>query len=416
VSRKLLVFALVAGAVSLLGTAMTVPVAGAASSSKSVITIGYITSETGVASSTFADGAAGAQARVDLQNAQGGVNGHKLKLVVEDDQSSPTEHVTAAQDLVQSKGAFGIIDLSPFAFVAAKYLHQEGIPVTGYALDASWGEQPNSNMFSFDPPTLTPFNGLYYNYLSGIAKFLKQQGVTKMAGLSYSISPSGAGNQATQLLTAMARIGVPTCYNNASISFGAVDFTAAALSIKSLGCNGINAPFVDSSDVALSNAIKQAAIKAVQYYYEGYDQGVLSNPSAVAALDGDYFPSGLNFITPNAATQAMLNALTKYDSHYKKGDIPDLGLFGSYTAADLMIYGLQHAGQTPTRRGFMTNLRRTKSYTASGLYTSTPISFQGFGTAKMFPKDECSYYVQLKGSKFVLANGGKQICAPLSSF
>ncbi|HUZ09672.1 MAG TPA: ABC transporter substrate-binding protein, partial [Acidimicrobiales bacterium] len=77
--------------------------------SKSTITIGYVTDLTGVASSTFADGAGGARARVDLQNAQGGVNGHKLKLVVEDDQSSPTVNKTASQDLVQNKGAFGVI-------------------------------------------------------------------------------------------------------------------------------------------------------------------------------------------------------------------------------------------------------------------------------------------------------------------
>ncbi len=35
---------------------------------------------------------------------------------------------------------------------------------------------------------------------------------------------------------------------------------------------------------------------------------------------------------------------------------------------------------------------------------------------KMLPKQACSYYVQLKGSKFVLANGGKILCAPLQGY
>ena len=42
----------------------------------------------------------------------GGVDGHQLKLVAEDDQSSPTVNNTAGEDLVTNKGAFGIIDFS----------------------------------------------------------------------------------------------------------------------------------------------------------------------------------------------------------------------------------------------------------------------------------------------------------------
>src|SRR5580700_2584514 len=93
-----------------LPTAIASTPAGAASkTSLAPITIGYIGDLTGVAASTFEDGPGGAQARVDYQNAHGGVNGHKIKLVVLDDQSNPTSFQTAAQALVQSKGALGII-------------------------------------------------------------------------------------------------------------------------------------------------------------------------------------------------------------------------------------------------------------------------------------------------------------------
>ncbi len=70
---------------------------GAATSNNSPIVLGYIGDLTGVAASTFADGPAGAQARIDLQNAEGGVDGHKLKMVVADTQSSPTLAATAAE-------------------------------------------------------------------------------------------------------------------------------------------------------------------------------------------------------------------------------------------------------------------------------------------------------------------------------
>jgi ABC-type branched-subunit amino acid transport system substrate-binding protein len=45
------------------------------------VKIGLITSVTGASSSTFGDTAQGAQARFDVQNANGGVNGRKLDLV-----------------------------------------------------------------------------------------------------------------------------------------------------------------------------------------------------------------------------------------------------------------------------------------------------------------------------------------------
>ena len=60
---------------------LTVVGTQAASAAGSPIVIGYISDQTGVASSTFADGQGGAQARIDAQNARGGVNGHELVLV-----------------------------------------------------------------------------------------------------------------------------------------------------------------------------------------------------------------------------------------------------------------------------------------------------------------------------------------------
>jgi branched-chain amino acid transport system substrate-binding protein len=133
---------------SLVGVFTALWATPASASSKSPIIIGYITDETGAASSTYINAVQGAQARIDAQNAVGGVNGHKLELVAEDDQSTPTGNSTAAHLLV-SKGAFGIIEDNSGAFGSSTYLHQEGIPVVGASVDGpEWGEQPNTNMFS----------------------------------------------------------------------------------------------------------------------------------------------------------------------------------------------------------------------------------------------------------------------------
>lgn len=124
--RALCCAATLTGAIALLVTSFSG--VSAAASNRSTIVIGYITDLTGVASSTFADGAGGAQARIDAQNAAGGVYGHKLKLVVEDDQSSPTLNQTAAQELVSVDNAFGIINFRPSCTVATSTSRSKVFP------------------------------------------------------------------------------------------------------------------------------------------------------------------------------------------------------------------------------------------------------------------------------------------------
>jgi hypothetical protein len=282
--------------------------------------------------------------------------------------------------------------------------------VTGYGIDGpEWADQPNTNMFDVVPPNLGPINGVTYTY-SGTANFLKKMGVTKFAILGYGISPSSTAGVKAEVYT-VQQAGIANCYENLAVPFGGVDFTADVLAIKGAGCDGLATSFVDASDIAMAQAVKNAGLSMkVQLYSEGYDNAVLDSPTARAAIDGDYFATGINFTTPDAATKTMLNALKKYDNGFT--GIPDLGLFSGYLATDLMIYGLEHAGKSPTQAAFISNMRKVSGYTAGGILSS-PTTFQHFGTAGMLPKTACGWYVKLVGSKFEVYNGGKTICGKL---
>ena len=269
------------------------------------IKLGYITSETGIAASSFKGGEAGAIARIDLQNAQGGVDGRKIVLVTADDGTIGPK--AAAQQMVENQGVFGVIDLSAFVVGAAPYYQQEDVPVTGAGIDGpEWGQQPYTNMFSFGPATYTPFGGKYYTYDS-VAMFLKSLGVTKLAAFSYGISESSIqSNKST--LQAAAAYGISNCYEDNSVGFGQVAFTTESLAVQRAGCNGIISTMVDASDVGFSAALKEAGVSAKQFYYTGYDQSVLDDSNASTALDGDYFSAAPDFTDPNAGTQGMLAA------------------------------------------------------------------------------------------------------------
>ncbi|HLG67258.1 MAG TPA: ABC transporter substrate-binding protein [Acidimicrobiales bacterium] len=392
-------------ALSLSGTFFTgIVTASSASAAASPITVGFISDLTGVASSTFADSAGGIRARFDLQNAHGGVNGHKLRLIVEDDQSSPTTYLTAAEDLVSNKHAQIVVSDSSFTYGGARYLNQQGIPVIGAGFDGTeWTTY--DNMFSWLVLEDSPIKGVYYSD-NGNGRLLKSVGVTKLAGLGYGIGFSSPESIRATFAGA-APLGVRNCYENLSVPFGGVDFTADVLQIKNAGCNGVVGSFVDTSDVALSQAVKNAGLNAKQLYFTGYDQSVLDSASAKAAMEGDYFRAQVNYTSPNAATRAMMNTLKKYDPSYS-GGIPDFGLQVAYLGADLAIQGLRVSGKNPTAQSIIAHMRKIKAYDAGGILPG-PTPMTGFGTPNLVPKKVCNYYMQLQNGQFHVV-GGKAVC------
>jgi branched-chain amino acid transport system substrate-binding protein len=375
-----------------------------------------ITALTGVTSSNEQDTPQGALARIEAQNAAGGVNGRKIQLVTEDDQSTVAGDATAARVLVQQKGVFAVIGYSSFLFASTKYLQQQGVPVTGTAFDGpEWGMEPYSNMFSANPPASTPYNGLFYTWDS-TGKFFKQVGVTKLSGYAYGISPS-ATNAIKGTFAASAPHGVAQCSANYSVPFGTVDFTADALALKSAGCDGAVTAFVDSSDLAFATSVKQSNNTAVKILnYTGYDQQTLATAATRAAYSGVYFSSQIFFNKSNSAVAQMYSNMEKYIPHFNPNTIPDFGLFGGYLSADLMIKGLEAGGQNLTRQSFINNLRQVTGYTAGGLLPS-PTPFSPFGTPEMLPETYCTYYIQLQGDNFVsVGPGGTAICGSKLSF
>jgi branched-chain amino acid transport system substrate-binding protein len=380
-----------------------------ASSSKAPILLGFVTDETGSASSTYTDAFDGAEARIDAQNAIGGVNGHKLVLVEEDDQSTPTGNLTATQ-LLLSKGVFGIIEDNSGTFGSAHLLHQDGIPVVGPALDGpEWGQQPNTNMFSVTGIGTTTINGYNYTY-SSTGPQLKALGVTKLAQVVFN-APSAINAAETIFATAKSS-GISKCLDSL-VPPGNADFSPVVLQMKNLGCNGVEVLSVLSTCVALAQDLKQANMNNVKLVCAtGYDQNLLSQPTALAAMQGTFTGAGINVLAKNPPppVKLFLDRLDKYTTF--PGGIPNPEVDYAYEGADVMINGLEHAGATPSRAAFIKYLRGVSDYTVEGLLT-TPIIFSHFGTAGMFPKQECAPILEIEGKSYVPYDHGKEICGNL---
>jgi ABC-type branched-subunit amino acid transport system substrate-binding protein len=341
---------------SLLATATT-----PAAASPAPITIAYITDLTGEGASENASSPAGFDARIALQNAEGGVNGHKLVGLVIDDQTSPSDIATAVQE-ADSK-AFGIVSQSPLFFLAAKYPNQQGVPVTGtYDDGPEWGTQPNTNMFASDEGSVDP----KYPVNTQIGDFLKAHGGTVLGSYGYGISPSSsraAEATADSFQHAGGKVGVL----NTTVPFGSVAFTSDALVAKEKGVNAMVPAMDANSNYALAQALQQAGVKLkATLYATGYQPDVIHSP-AWSTLQGAYFLSPFRpWALPNAGTQQMQAAMEKY-AHFTKSQFPTFGQYEAWAGADLMIKGLQMAGANPTRAAVIKDLRGLKSYNANGL-------------------------------------------------
>jgi branched-chain amino acid transport system substrate-binding protein len=367
--------------------------AAPASASPAPITIAYISSITGPGGSQDGTSPAGFKARIAMQNAQGGVNGHKLVPLVIDDQTNPSNIATAVQSAI-SKGAFGIVSQSPLFFLAAKYPHQAGMPVTGsYDDGPEWGTQPYTNMFASDNGSVDP----KYPVNNQIAKFIKAHGGTNLGAYGYGISPSSS-RAAIGVSRAFTSVHGKTGVLNTSVPFGSVDFTSDALTAKQKGVNAIVPALDGNSNYALATALKQAGVKTKAVVFAtGYGPAVVKSP-AWNNVQGAYFLSLFRpWTLPNAGTRQMQAAMEKYE-HFSKTDFADFGQSEAWAGADLMIKGLQMAGANPTRAKVIADLRHLKSYNDNGMLPITLNYTNNFGHD---PAQECAWFVKATKSGFV---------------
>jgi branched-chain amino acid transport system substrate-binding protein len=355
--------------------------------------LAFVTSLTGPGSPEFTTAPAGFYARLDEQNAEGGVNGHKLVPLVIDDQTSPTTVVTGVQDAL-SKGAFGIVSDSALFFLAAKYPQQQGVPVTGGFFDGpEWGQQPYTNMFAADNGSVDP----KYPVNTVLGTFMRQHGGTVIGSYGYSVSPSSsraADATARSFQMAGGTVGVL----DTSVPFGGVDFTSAALIAKQKHVDALDGNMDNNSNYALATAVGQTGVKLkVIFFPTGYEPGVIHSP-VWQSVQGGYFGTQFRpFSVPNSGTQQMASALQRYQ-HFTTGQFPTFSQYEAWAGADLMIKGLELAGKNPTHATVIKDLRGVTAYNVNGLLANSINYSTIFGHD---PPEARLWFLQAQSTGFV---------------
>jgi len=363
-------------------------------------TVGVVIDETGVAASNN-KGYAAFKARIDAQNDAGGVFGRKINIVFEDGQSAATPNLTAVQKIVLTANPFVMVDDSYALSSSYRYLVQQKIPtVTGGYDGPEYADAGNEYLI----PMLVGNIGTPYPPVNTIvANFMKQQGVTKGAGLGYSISPSSS-DAAKATVSALTYVGLPGGYVNTSIPFGGENVGSVILDMKHQGVDGGYLAMDNNTNFAVANAALQNGLtfKAL-VMATGYDQTLLSNPTTVSTAEkGNVFIAS-NFVPYEAATPGvtrMQNVFQKY-LNIPPTQHPIFGYWIGYSDAQLLIDGLMAAGRNPTRQGFVDAVRSFDNWNDDGLFCSG-LSFTMATYGETNTKDTCSYIIKVQNGQFVV--------------
>jgi branched-chain amino acid transport system substrate-binding protein len=392
------------------GAALSVSVvlagtAGAQSAAPGVtdkdITVGYITSETGAAASIYSKSQKACQARVDAQNAKGGVNGRKIKLESRDDKSAG--NLTAAQDLVQNSNAFMVVDNSALAFLSYRYLLDAGVPMIGPGFDGTYYfDKGNENIIS-GVGNQASLPGLTYDTP---IRVMKRLGAKKVASIGYGVSPSSSEAATLTSDVAAPALGLKGVYVNNTLDFGSTDVGPVVLGIKNSGADGAYLPLNADTNFAIVQGLQQNGVDMkANVLATGYGQALLDQPVAKTMTPADVIIVGFRPMElKNAAVKDFQANLKKYAG---LNEIPDLGMYTGYINCDMMIKGLEAAGKNPTRASFVAGVRGLKNYDGAGL-TCQPLTLSAERYGKVDPT-ACTWMLGVKNGKFVVLNGGKPI-------
>jgi branched-chain amino acid transport system substrate-binding protein len=358
------------------------------------IKIGYIYSKTGVAGSNYLNSDKGCEARVGRENASGGVNGRKVEVEYLDDQSSGA-NLTGAQDLVQNKHVFMVVNNSSFAFLTYRWLKDNGIPAVNGGVDGTYYGEPGNEGIINPLGNVVSANGVTWDL---IPKVFKKMGATKVAALGYGISPSSSAAAENLNKFGVPAVGLQAVYTNTTVDFGSTDVGPLVLGIKNSGADAMYLPMVASTNVAIVQGLAQNGVKMKSSILAtGYGQALIDQP--VSQTFGPEVLLSTGFAPVESKTKATKRFVSDLKKYADFTEIPDFGVYTGYITCDLAILGLKNAGNPPTRSAFAPNLRKLGTYDQAGLSCQpVDISLATYGQAS---KTGCGWFVQVKNGKFV---------------
>ena len=211
--------------ISLTGAALSQP--AAAASAKAPINIGDIASLTGPEASSIDQTTEVLQAWAKEVNAKGGLQGHKVNLIVKDDGYNPTTSLSQVEGMVTGSHIVALVDNSDVDTSWYKYVEQQKVPVIGGQTE----DGPYENADFFDPGSTFDDFPLGEAYLAKLVH-------SKASADLYCAEVALCTEALAPLKADLPKFGSKMVYSTA-ISFAAPSYAAQCLAAKQAGATSM---------------------------------------------------------------------------------------------------------------------------------------------------------------------------------
>jgi branched-chain amino acid transport system substrate-binding protein len=315
---------------------------------------------------------------IDEVNQQGGINGRKLEMVMEDTESNPTKAVVALKKVLEAQDVVAIIGptLTGTAMAMRGFIEKEKIP----AFMHSGGDVILLAPLDKKNPKSLPkwtFKSPYKaaDAMGKICQYMSKHGIKK---IGFIYSNEGFGKDGLRNVKVQApKYGVEIVAEEA-FQPKDVDMTAQLTRINAKGVDGIIAWTVGPAMGIIAKNVKQLGIKAPLFECHGSGDPIFWKVAGEAG-EGVMMPSTKIVVgdqLPDSDVQKK--KILDYVKAYKEKFHREPGTMVAYgaDAAFIVINAIKQVG--PDRAKIRDAIENTKGYVGlSGIYNISPKDHNG---------------------------------------
>jgi branched-chain amino acid transport system substrate-binding protein len=315
---------------------------------------------------------------IDEVNQQGGINGRKLEMVMEDTESNPTKAVMALKKVLESEDVVAIIGptLTGTAMAMRGFIEKEKIPAFMHSggdvilLAPLNKKDPNSRpKWTFKSPYKAA------DAMGKICQYMSRHGIKK---IGFIYSDEGFGKDGLRNVKVQApKYGVKVVAQEA-FQPKDVDMTAQLTRIEAKGVDGIIAWTVGPAMGIVAKNVKQLGIKAPLFECHGAGDPIFWKVAGEAG-EGVMMPSTKIVVgdqLPDSDIQKK--KIIDYVNAYRKKFNREPGTMVAYgaDAAFIVVNAIKKVG--PDRAKIRDAIENTKGYVGlSGIYNLSPKDHNG---------------------------------------
>jgi branched-chain amino acid transport system substrate-binding protein len=321
-------------AAAALGVAIVV---NASAAGKEPLKIGALLAVTGPASFLGAPEARTLEMLVEDLNAKGGVDGHRIELVVKDTGGSPEKALSFAKQLVEEDAVFAIIGPATSGeTIAVKPVAEEGKTILLSCAAAEVITNPVlAHVFKVAPKDSFAAEMIF--------RRMKKMGVKRVGFLSSNTGFGKAGKEQVEKLAPSfgVEIAVSEVYDKA-----ATDLTAEVTKLKAAKVDAIlNWSIEPAQAIVIKNA-RQIGLTVPIFQSHGF-ANVQYAKAAGAAAEGVMFPASRVVVAESlAAADRQKPVVAAYKQAYEARYKEDVSTFGghAYDALGILVRAVREAG------------------------------------------------------------------------